>query len=67
MAEAVNTTNPPEQSDRDCGCRGPSRTSAREILDRRYARGEVTREPYEQMKQDLGGDTKSNKSKKGCC
>lgn len=28
--------------------------SAREILDRRYARGEITREQYELMKQDLG-------------
>jgi len=28
--------------------------SAGEILDRRYARGEVTREQYELMKQDLG-------------
>ncbi len=27
--------------------------SAREILDRRYARGELTREQYEQMRQDL--------------
>jgi putative membrane protein len=27
--------------------------SARESLDRRYARGEITREQYELMKQDL--------------
>lgn len=27
--------------------------SPREILDRRYARGEITREQYELMKQDL--------------
>ena len=27
--------------------------SAREILDERYARGEITREQYEQMKLDL--------------
>lgn len=27
--------------------------SAREILDRRYARGELTREQYQQMKKDL--------------
>jgi putative membrane protein len=27
--------------------------SAREILDRRYARGEISREVYEQMKKDL--------------
>lgn len=29
--------------------------SAREILDRRYARGEITREQYERMKEDLAG------------
>ena len=29
--------------------------SAREILDRRYASGEITREQYESMKQDLAG------------
>ncbi len=28
--------------------------SAREILQTRYARGEITREQYEVMKQDLG-------------
>jgi uncharacterized membrane protein len=28
--------------------------SARQILDRRYARGEITREQYEAMKQDIG-------------
>jgi putative membrane protein len=28
--------------------------SASQILDRRYARGEITREQYELMKQDLG-------------
>ena len=28
--------------------------SARDILDRRYARGELTKEQYEQMKRDLG-------------
>jgi putative membrane protein len=27
--------------------------TARDILDQRYARGELTREQYEQMKQDL--------------
>jgi len=27
--------------------------SAREILDQRYARGEITREQYEIMKQDI--------------
>jgi putative membrane protein len=28
-------------------------STAREILDQRYARGEITREQYEQMKTDL--------------
>ncbi len=27
--------------------------SAKEILDRRYARGEISREEYQQMKKDL--------------
>jgi putative membrane protein len=36
--------------------RGPDisrQPSARELLDQRYARGEITREQYEIMKQDL--------------
>lgn len=33
---------------------GGHRNSAREILDQRYARGEITREQYELMKGDLG-------------
>jgi putative membrane protein len=32
---------------------GVSPGSAREILDVRYARGEITREEYEQMKADI--------------
>jgi putative membrane protein len=32
---------------------GDHELNAREILDRRYARGEITREQYELMKQDL--------------
>ena len=38
-----------------CGGRGPRgrKESAREILDRRYARGEISREEYQQMKKDL--------------
>ncbi len=32
----------------------PGVASAREILDTRYARGEITREQYQQMKGDLG-------------
>jgi putative membrane protein len=33
--------------------KGPSQTP-HEILDQRYARGEITREQYEIMKQDIG-------------
>lgn len=32
---------------------GERELNARQILDRRYARGEITREQYELMKQDL--------------
>jgi putative membrane protein len=31
----------------------PRQPSARELLDQRYARGEITRDQYEIMKQDL--------------
>ncbi len=33
--------------------RSPARTAAEQILDERYARGELTREVYMQMKEDL--------------
>ena len=38
-----------------CGGHGMHKReeSAREILDRRYARGEISREDYQQMKKDL--------------
>lgn len=38
-----------------CGSHGThkSEESARELLDRRYARGEISREEYQQMKKDL--------------
>lgn len=32
---------------------GSRRESPREVLDRRYAKGELSREEYEQMKDDL--------------
>ncbi len=32
---------------------GPRPESARDILDRRYASGELTKDQYEQMKRDL--------------
>jgi putative membrane protein len=35
----------------------PARTKAEEVLDERYARGEVTREIYMQMKEDLKKST----------
>jgi uncharacterized membrane protein len=31
----------------------PAKTTAEEVLDERYARGELTREIYLQMKEDL--------------
>ena len=34
--------------------RKDSSQTPREILDQRYARGEITREQYEIMKQDIG-------------
>ncbi|MHB8167607.1 MAG: SHOCT domain-containing protein [Sulfuricella sp.] len=38
-----------------CGRHGTHKReeSARELLDRRYARGEISREDYQQMKKDL--------------
>lgn len=33
---------------------GGGSSGAREILDQRYARGEITRKEYEQMKKDIG-------------
>lgn len=33
----------------------PGAESARDILDKRYARGEITKDQYEAMKRDLGG------------
>jgi putative membrane protein len=38
------------------GERGPS---AQQILDQRYARGEISREQYEIMKQDLYGEAQN--------
>lgn len=35
------------------GWSGPPGESAIEILDRRYARGEITREQYQQMREDV--------------
>ena len=38
-----------------CGPSGRAPESARDILDRRYANGEITKEQYEQMRRDLQG------------
>ncbi|WP_197512888.1 SHOCT domain-containing protein [Acidihalobacter aeolianus] len=38
---------------RDEGMRDKKEASAKEILDRRYARGEISREEYRQMKKEL--------------
>lgn len=37
------------------GARGASARSARDILDERYARGEIDREEYLQRKNDIAG------------
>jgi len=42
--ETGNASNKPE---------GPQQSTAREILDQRYARGEISREEYVQIKNDL--------------
>ncbi|GBC57232.1 MULTISPECIES: SHOCT domain-containing protein [Stenotrophomonas] len=38
---------------RDEGMRDKKEESAREILDRRYARGEINQEEYQRMKKEL--------------
>ncbi len=43
-----------------CGSHGgdtPLQESAREILDKRFAKGEITKEEYEEMKKSLGNET----------
>jgi putative membrane protein len=45
---------PPWQASRDNGGSGREE-SALEILERRYARGEITKEEFDQIKNDLGG------------
>ena len=39
-----------------CGPARPRGETAQEILDRRYASGEISKEQYEQMKQDMRPD-----------
>jgi len=38
-----------------CGHDHAHERSARDILDERYARGEINRDQYEQMKRDISG------------
>jgi putative membrane protein len=47
------TSSNPNNADQGGGAARPQ--TAREILDQRFARGEITREQYQQMKQDLDG------------
>ena len=45
---------------RGCGFRGGSskhEDSAREILDKRLAKGEITKEEYEEMRKSLSNET----------
>lgn len=39
---------------RDAGARGPEHSRARDILDERYARGEITAAEYDEMRRRLG-------------
>jgi len=67
MADAaVKSETAPHDENCKCGCRSgrASGESARDIVDRRYASGEITREQYQQIKQDLGG---TSMPKKACC
>ena len=41
------------------GAAPPREPSAREILEARYARGEIDRETYLRMREDLGGSAQS--------
>jgi len=38
------------------GASGPRARTARDVLDERYAKGEIDREEYMRRKQDIGGD-----------
>lgn len=39
-----------------CGPAEPAADNARDILDRRYANGEITREQYEQLRSAIASD-----------
>lgn len=49
LVSAVFTSSQPNQS----GKMTTHQTSPREIVDQRYARGEISREEYEQIRADL--------------
>jgi uncharacterized membrane protein len=69
MSEPTSQTAEATQDAEQGCCSGSSRKcgrSAREVLDRRYAGGEITREQYEDMKKHLGL-TDPKAGKKGCC
>jgi hypothetical protein len=52
-----------------CSCGGSHEDdrSARDILDRRYASGEISKDQYEHMKHDLASAEASAKQKSECC
>jgi uncharacterized membrane protein len=67
MADAaVKSEAAPHDENCKCGCKSGngSGESARDIVNLRYAKGEITREQFEQMKKDLGS---SAMPKKACC
>ena len=71
MADVAEATRKIDDKASDCGCScGGSHKDepgARDILDRRYAKGEITKDQYDQMKQDLGVAAPTAKQKTSCC
>ncbi len=70
MTDEVQAHAKEASKDGGCGCScGGSHAdheTAREILDRRYASGQITKDQYEEMKQDLGSTQASAKHKSAC-
>jgi hypothetical protein len=57
--ETKSTDSQATQPSRSCCC-GPTESAAdnaREILDRRYASGDITREQYEQLRSAIAADS----------